>query len=428
VPETLPPLTPFASDNYAGTHPEVLAAVAAANDGFAVAYGDDPWTARLDARVEEVFGEGARAFAVINGTGANVVSLMALSQRWGGVVCSDVAHVNTDENGAPERVGGLKMLPCPSEHGRITPFHVERWAGQRHDVHRAHPGVLSVTQSTELGTVYSRDALRDLVAAAHGLGMAVHLDGSRLANAAVALGCSLRELTTDVGVDVVSLGAAKIGGMIGEAVVVLGPDAAPVVPGSGYDGAAARRRAVEAVPYLRKATMQLASKTRFVSAQLLALLGEPGEPVAGPAGGAVDGVVDGAGSAATQAPLWHRTAAHANAMATRLHDGLAAAGLLGIDNASSSPSDTGTAAGALTSDDAASGPVRVTRPVEANTVFATLPRAAADRLRERARFYDWAPGETPDRVEARWMCSWDTAPEAVDAFVAALAADLLGAA
>ncbi|MCK0118420.1 beta-eliminating lyase-related protein [Isoptericola sp. S6320L] len=427
-------LPPFASDNYAGTHPEVLAAVAAANDGFAVAYGDDPWTARLDARVAEVFGPGALAYPLINGTGANVVSLMALSERWGGVVTSDVAHVNTDENGAPERVGGLKMLPCPSVDGRIEPFHVERWAGQRHDVHRAHPGVLSLTQSTELGTVYPVEALRALVDTAHGLGMAVHVDGSRLANAAAALGCSLRALTTDLGVDVVSLGAAKIGGMIGEAVVVLAPQDAPVVPGSGYDGGALRERAAAAVPFLRKSTMQLASKTRFVSAQLLALLGEPGAPVGGgaaaapvtpgPAGAGAGPVGTGAGAGpagavagAAAEPLWWRNAVHANAMAARLRAGLESAGVL-----APAPAEIGAAgAGAAPEGGAAVGGVRITRPVEANAVFATLPRAAADRVREQARFYDWAPGETPDRVEVRWMCSWDTPPEAVDAFVAAVA-------
>ncbi|MGW8567833.1 threonine aldolase family protein [Isoptericola sp. NPDC055881] len=362
-------LPPFASDNYAPAHPDVLAAVAAANDGYAVAYGDDPWTARLDARVRDLFGGGALAFPVLNGTGANVVSLTALSPRWGGVVVSDVAHVNTDENGAPERVGGLKLLACPSVDGRITPDDVVRWAGQRDDVHRAHPAVLSLTQSTELGTVYALDDLRALTNVAHDLGMAVHVDGSRLANAAATLGCSLRDLTTDAGVDVVSLGAAKNGGMLGEAVLVLGPGDAP-------DAASARAReaAAAAVPFLRKATMQLASKTRFVSAQLLALLGEEDDAE----------------------PLWHRNAAHANAMAARLRAGLE--GLPGADGTDG---------------------VRVTRPTEANAVFATLPRDAAERLRAVARFYDWADGEAPDRVEVRLMCAWDTSPETVDAFVAA---------
>ncbi|WP_278236044.1 beta-eliminating lyase-related protein [Isoptericola sp. AK164] len=409
MPETPTALPPFASDNYAGTHPEVLAAVAAANDGFAVAYGDDPWTARLDARVAEVFGPGALAFPLVNGTGANVVSLMALSERWGGVVASDLAHANTDENGAPERVGGLKILACPSRDGRIVPDDVARWAGQRHDVHRAHPGVLTLTQSTELGTVYSIDATRALVEAAHGLGMAVHVDGSRLANAAASLGCSLGALTRDLGVDVVSLGAAKNGGMLGEAVVVLDPDDAPHVPGSGYDGARLRHAAAAAVPYLRKATMQLVSKTRYVSAQLLALLGEPGGPV--DAASAEAASADGA-----TAPLWHRNAAHANAMARRLRDGLEAADALDVTTHGPDAGEPGELV--------VPQGVRVTRPVEANAVFATLPREAADRLRARARFYDWAPGETPDRVEVRWMCSWDTPADAVDAFVAAVAAEV----
>jgi threonine aldolase len=361
-------LPPFASDNYAPVHPEVMAAMAAANTGYAVAYGDDPWTTRLDERVRELFGPAARAFPVLNGTGANVVSLMAVSPRWGGVVVSDVAHVNTDENGAPERVGGLKLLANPSVDGRITPDDVERWAWQRDDVHRAHPAALSVTQSTELGTVYSVADLKGLADAAHSYGMAVHMDGSRLANAAAFLGCSLRELTTDVGVDLLSLGAAKNGAMLGEAIVVLGDDEVGTT-------------AAAAVPFLRKATTQLASKARFVSAQLLALLEEP--------------------ESADDGPLWLRNALHSNAMAVRLRAGLEASGV-------------------VTDDAVPTAGVRFTRPTEANAVFATLPRAAADRLRERARFYDWTVGETAERVEARWMCAWDTAPEAVDGFVAAV--------
>ncbi|MCA5891806.1 threonine aldolase [Isoptericola sp. NEAU-Y5] len=387
---TVPELPPFASDNYAPAHPDVLAAVAAANDGYAVAYGDDPVTARLDARVREVFGAGALAFPLLNGTGANVVSLTALAPRWGGVVASDVAHANTDENGAPERVGGLKLLACPSVDGRITPDDVARWAPQRDDVHRAHPAVLSLTQSTELGTVYTVEDLRALVHVAHDLGMAVHVDGSRLANAAAALGCSLRALTTDLGVDVVSLGAAKNGGMLGEAVLVLGPDDAP------HDASArARESAAAAVPFLRKAQMQLASKMRFVSAQLLALLGEPGAPTAAAPGRGPE----------SDAPLWWRNAAHANAMAARLGAGLARLG--GADDPDGAPSG-----------------VRVTRPTEANAVFATMPRVVADRLRERSRFYDWAGGEDSGRVEVRLMCAWSTTPDDVDAFVAA-AADAL---
>lgn len=375
----------FASDNYAPVHPEVMAAIAAANDGAAVSYGDDPVSARLQDRATEVFGERARIFPVLNGTGANVISLMASAPRWGAVIASDVAHIHTDENGAPERVGSLKVLAVPSVAGRIAPDAVDRYAGDIGNVQRAQPAVLSLTQVTELGTVYSVADLKLLADAAHASGLRVHVDGSRLANAAATLGVGLREITTDVGVDVVSLGAAKNGGMLGEAVVVLTDD-----DGGSGDPA----RLTGAIPYLRKATMQLASKTRFVSAQLLALLGEPGTPTSGTSSTGAAGTADGA-------PLWLRNAAHSNSMAARLRSGIEAAGLL----------EPGTG-------------VRVTYPTEANVVFATLPRAAADRAREHARFYDWAPGESADRVEVRWMCAWDTTASDVDDFVRAIAAVL----
>jgi threonine aldolase len=385
----------FASDNYAPVHPEVMAALSAANDGAAVSYGDDPVSARLQERAAEVFGGHARIFPVLNGTGANVISLMAVTPRWGGVIASDVAHVHTDENGAPERVGGLKILAVPSVAGRIGPDAVDRYAGDIGDVHRAQPTVLSLTQATELGTVYSVADLKLLTDTAHAAGLRVHVDGSRLANAAATLGVGLREITTDVGVDIVSLGAAKNGGMLGEAVVVLSDGAGGAAAGPG-----------DAVPYLRKATMQLASKTRFLSAQLLALLGEPGAPTSG---------------TRENAPLWLRNAAHSNAMAARLRAGIEAAGLTGTagSGAGDGPS-TGDGQGAGDR----RGAIRFTCPTEANAVFATLPRAAADRARAHARFYDWAPGETADRVEVRWMCAWDTTEADVDEFVRAVAGAL----
>ncbi|MFE7506155.1 threonine aldolase family protein [Promicromonospora sp. NPDC057488] len=378
----------FASDNYAPVHPEVMAAIAAANDGAAVSYGDDPVSARLQDRATEVFGERARIFPVLNGTGANVISLMASAPRWGAVIASDVAHIHTDENGAPERVGSLKVLAVPSVAGRIGPDAVDRYAGDIGNVQRAQPAVLSLTQVTELGTVYSVADLKLLADAAHAAGLRVHVDGSRLANAAATLGVGLREITTDVGADIVSFGAAKNGGMLGEAVVVLSDDDTAAAGTGDPAGLTA------AVPYLRKATMQLASKTRFVSAQLLALLGEPGTPTSGTSS-------PGAAASAEGAPLWLRNAAHSNSMAARLRSGIEAAGLL----------EAGTG-------------VRVTYPTEANVVFATLPRAAADRAREHARFYDWAPGESADRVEVRWMCAWDTTASDVDDFVRAIAAAL----
>lgn len=341
----LPALRHFASDNYAGAHPEVLAAIAAANTGHAVAYGEDPWTARLQEVVRAHFGGRALALPVLNGTGANVVSLQAMLPRWGAAVCSTAAHVNTDENGAPERVGGLKLLPVPTPDGRLTPELVATQAHGFGDVHRAQPGVVSLTQSTELGTVYTPEQVGALCDQAHALGMRVHVDGSRIANAAAHLGLPLRALTTDCGVDVLSLGGTKNGLLLGEAVVVLDPDA------------------VDGVEFLRKADMQLASKMRFVSAQLVALYEDD---------------------------LWLRSAAHANAMAARLRAGI---DRLGLD---------------------------APYPTESNAVFVRLPADVAARLRRRWRFYDWDPTDGTVRL----MCAFDTTEQDVDELLGALAAAL----
>jgi threonine aldolase len=365
-------VTSFASDNYAPAHPDVLAALAAASAGHEVSYGDDPWTARLQDAVRDRFGATAVAYPVLTGTGANVVALMAMLPRWGAVVATEHAHLNTDENGAPERVGGVKVLTVPAPDGKLDPSAVERFAPDLGDPHRAQPLVVSLTQATELGTVYTPDEIRAVADAAHALGMRVHLDGSRLANAAAALGVPLRALTTDAGVDVVSFGGTKNGLALGEAVIVLDPSA------------------VDGVEFVRKATMQLASKLRYVSAQLLALFEPVGAPVA-----EVDEATDAD-------ELWLRNARHANAMAARLR-----AGLEEVVPAAADDGAPGPAAGVV-----------LTRRTEANAVFATVPRAAAAALRARHRFYDWGPGETRERVEVRWMCAWDTTAADVDAFVA----------
>ncbi|PJJ53790.1 L-threonine aldolase [Mumia flava] len=361
--------TAFASDNYAPAHPAVLDAVAAANAGHAVAYGDDEWTARLREIVRHHFGAQALAFPVLNGTGANVISLASLLPRWGSVVVSDVAHVNVDENAAPERMSGTKLLTVETGDGRLGLDALERYAENAGDPHRAQPLAVSLTQSTELGTVYGVHELKELSAAAHRRGMVVHMDGSRIANAAVSLGVPLRALTTDAGIDVLSFGGTKNGIMLGEAVVVLAPEAlATTSSGYGSDPDAV-------VEFVRKMSMQLASKMRYVSAQLVALL----DP---------------------ERDLWHENASRSNAAAARLRAGL---------------DDVGAATAG------AEGPrIRATQPTEANAVFALLPRDVADRVRERFRFYDWRPGPSDDLVEVRLMCSWDTTDDDVDAFLAEL--------
>ena len=336
----------FASDNYAGIHPEVLAAIARVNDGHAVAYGDDDETARLGDLVREHFGAQAQVFPVFNGTGANVVALQSICRPWEAVICAETAHVNVDEGGAPEKVAGLKLWTTPTVDGLLTIEAIDRHAVRFGDVHRSQQAVVTVTQSSELGTAYSLDHLGALVEHVHSLGMKVHLDGARIANATASLGVTLRQATTDLGIDILSFGGTKNGAMGAEAVIVLEPSLA------------------YAVPFLRKSSMQLASKMRFISAQLSALLTHD---------------------------LWHRNASHANGMAQRLLEGVRA--IPGVT---------------------------IARRVDANAVFAILPRDVTARLQEHYRFYEWdeATGEV------RWMCSWDTTADDVDGFVAAIAREM----
>ncbi len=269
----------FASDNNAGVHPEVLSAIEQANLGHVSAYGADPYSTRLGEVIRAQFGEAAEVFPVFNGTGANVVALEALTNRWAAVICAQNAHIAADEGGAPERVGALKLLGVPTPDGKLTPELVDREAWGFGVEHRAQPQVVSVTQPTEVGTVYLPDELAALADHTHSLGMRLHVDGARISNAAASLGVALRAITTDVGIDSLSLGATKNGALLAEAVVTLN------------DGASS------GTAFLRKSGMQLASKMRFVACQLLTMYGTD---------------------------LWLRNAAHANAMAARLADALEA--------------------------------------------------------------------------------------------------------
>ncbi|NUU21189.1 MAG: low specificity L-threonine aldolase [Streptomycetaceae bacterium] len=341
-----PRIRGFASDNYAGAHPEILAAIALANGGHQVAYGEDAYTAHLQEVFQTHFGPAARVYPVFNGTGANVVALQAVTQRWESVICADSAHIHVDECGAPEKVGGLKLLPVPTQDGRLTPELIDRQAWGWGDEHRAQPHVVSIAESTELGTVYTPEEIADICRHAHDHGMVVHLDGARLANAAASLGVPLRALSTDAGVDILSFGGTKNGLMFGEAVVVLNPDV------------------VRGLDYLRKLSMQLTSKMRFLSVQFEALM---------------------AGD------LWLRNARHTNAMAARL-----AAAVRDIPG------------------------VELTRPVQSNAVFAVLPAEVTARLQKRFRFYTW----DESTGEVRWMTAFDTTEADDDAFAAAIREEL----
>jgi threonine aldolase len=345
----------FASDNYAGIHPAVLEAIGQVNQGHQVAYGEDTETLRFAAVVKELFGPNAEGFPVFNGTGANVIALQAASKAWEAVVCVESAHIHVDEGGAPEKMAGLKLWTVPSPTGKLT---VELAKSQLFDmgvVHRAQPAVISITQTTEMGTLYQPEEIKALADLAHENGLLLHLDGARLSNAAAALGLSFADFTTKVGVDLVSLGGTKIGALAAEAVIVT-------------DTSTARgKELAAALPFLRKTSMQLASKMRFVSCQLNALF-ENGAAVA------------------------ISNAKHANAMAGRLYDGIT---------------------------DIAKSNSAVTMPnrAEANAVFPILPAAITQKLQQDYRFYVWnqATGQV------RLMCSFDTTNEDVNGLLEKLA-------
>lgn len=331
----------FLSDNASGVHPAVLAALAAANEGHAPSYGADHVTAALAERVRDLFGPDASIYPVFNGTGANVVAVTALLQRWEAAVATAASHMVGDESTAPQLIGGFPFRIAGSVAGRTTPeLLAPVFDADDGSVHHARPGAVSVAQSTELGTTYTAADLADLATFTHQRGARLHVDGARLANAAARLGTGLRELTTDAGADVVSLGATKNGTVFGDAVIVLDPTLA------------------EPVDRLRKAAGQLASKMRFVSAQLLALLGDD---------------------------LWRRNAAHANAAADHLAARLRS---LGVEPA---------------------------YPVEANAVFIPVPAAARDRITAAAPVLAW------DATTVRAVASFDTTEEDVEALVSVIA-------
>jgi len=325
----------FASDNNAGVHPRVLDAMRTANHGHAVAYGDDVYTEAAVRLFRERFGEGAEVFFVFGGTGANVAALSAVTRPFHAVVCAETAHVNVDECGAPERFSGCKLLALPTPDGKLRAEQVEPLLKRAGDQHHVQPRVISVSQATEVGTVYTPEELARLASFARERGMLLHVDGARLANAAAHLGASLRELTAEAGVDVLSFGGTKNGMMYGEAVVFFDPALA------------------EGFRFVRKQCAQLPSKMRFLAAQFTALLSED---------------------------LWLETAAHANRMAQALADELRQVPQL-----------------------------HITRPVESNAVFATLPPEAVARVQERFFFYVW----NEQTSEVRLMCSFDTTEEDV---------------
>lgn len=339
-----PPASSFASDNAAGVSPQVLEALAAANTPAALAYGEDPWTARAVDAFRELYGAPVEVLWAWGGTGANVVGLASLLKPWQAVITPDCAHIVVDECGAPARFTGATIVPVPQERGKMAPAAIEpylQWSGSEH---HPQPAAVSISQCTESGAVYSVDEIAAICDTAHRHGLTVHLDGARIANAVVATGADLRTMVRDTGVDVMTFGATKNGAMYGEAIVYLRPELA------------------SDAKYLRKQAGQLPSKTRFIAAQLLALLTDD---------------------------LWLANARHANEMAALL--ARHAAGIPGVV---------------------------IERAPEANSVFATIPAAAIAPLQAWSFFWEW---DLPASL-VRWMTSFVTTAEDVERFTAGVRA------
>jgi threonine aldolase len=329
----------FASDNFAGICPEALAALIESNTGHAASYGADAWTAEATRRVREIFETDCEVFFVFNGTAANSLALASIRAPFESVLCYEHAHIATDECGAPGFFAhGTTLMLLPAKHGKLTPATIAAAATSRRDVHAQKPRAISLTQSTELGTVYSPDEISALAETARAHGLAVHMDGARFANAVAALGVTPRALIA--GVDVLSFGGTKNGLPFGEAVVF-------------FDHELARQ-----FDYRRKQGGQLASKMRYLAAPWVGILR------------------DGA---------WLRHAAHANAMAAALERGLRAL-----------------------------PEIQIVYPRQANAVFAALPATTSAALRDAGwHFYS----DVGPAAAARLMCSWDTTPDDVAAFV-----------
>lgn len=263
----------FASDNYSGIHPDVLERIRAANLDHAVAYGGDGYTERAIRCFKRHFGEKCDVHFVLTGTAANVLGIKTVARSFHSVLCSSAAHMNVDECGAVEHFSGCKLEIVPSSRGKISPEELKPFLHVVGDQHHVQPRVLSITQATELGTVYTPDEIRELSEFAHSHDLLLHVDGARLSNAAASLGVSLKALTADVGVDILSFGGTKNGLLAAEAVVFFDPSLS------------------QDFKYVRKQGMQLVSKMRFVAAQFEALL---------------------------EGDLWLRNAQHANLMARKL--------------------------------------------------------------------------------------------------------------
>ena len=329
----------FGSDNHSGVHEKIVVSILRANEGDEIAYGEDKFTEKAIEDMQYFFGEEAEIFFVFNGTGANTVAIKSMTRSFNAVIAAESSHLHVDECGAVENFCGTKIIVVKTPDGKLTPELLEPLFHGRGDQHRVQPKVVSITQSTELGTVYTPEEVKKLADWVHEKGMFLHMDGARLANAAAHLSTGLAEVSTQCGVDVLSFGGTKNGMMLGEALVVMNKEIA------------------NDLLFFRKQGMQLPSKMRYISAQFQALL---------------------------RKSLWGKLADNANKMA-----GLLAHGVGECKN------------------------VEIMYPVEANAVFAKIPKDKIEELRKHFFFYVW----DEDESIVRWMTHWQTSKEDVIEFV-----------
>lgn len=332
----------FASDNNSGVSPEVLQMIEKVNTGHCAGYGDDRYTQQATNLIKEHFGENAIPYFAFTGTAANVLSIGSVTQSFHAVICAATAHIYIDECGAPEKFNGCKLIPVETPDGKLNPGLVQKHLSGFGFEHHSQPKLISISQPSEMGTIYSLNEIQELSKLAHENGMFLHMDGARLANAVVSLNTTFREMTRDAGVDILSFGGTKNGLMAAESIIF-------------FD-----ERLIQNFKYLRKQGMQLASKMRFISAQFIAYLSDN---------------------------LWKRNALHANQMAQLLHEQVKS-----IEQ------------------------IKITQKVEANGIFAIIPKSVTEPLRESFFFYNW----NDETNEVRWMTSFDTTQEDINSFVATL--------
>lgn len=329
----------FASDNNSGVHPAIFKAMEKANRGHVVGYGNDEYTQKAIQLFRERFGDDTEVFFVFNGTGANVLGLSTVTQSFHSVICAETAHIHEDECGAPEKFTGCKLIPVEPVNGKVTPEAVLPHLKGFDFEHHSQPGVISISQVTEMGTVYQPNEIIALADLAHKHNMFLHMDGARISNAAVSLNLDFRAFTRDCGVDVLSFGGTKNAMMLGEAVLFFNP------------------KLTGLTKYIRKQSMQLYSKMRFVGAQFQAYF---------------------------ENDLWKETASHANKMAKLLEKEIAQI-----------------------------PEITITEPVDANGIFAAVPPEIIKPLQEKFFFYMW----NEQKSEVRWMTSWDTTEDEIFEFV-----------